>query len=93
MYTQTVLIQKISLRKSMGTWYYFDGSGYMLADRWKKHKDGNWYWFDNSGAMATGWKKIAEKWYYFDGEGAMKTGWIKYKEIGTILIVKWGHGF
>ena len=63
-----------------GTWYYFDGSGYMLADRWKRHIDGNWYWFDQSGEMATGWKKIAEKWYYFDGEGAMKTGWIKYKE-------------
>ena len=71
---------KDKFEKVNGTWYYFDGSGYMLADRWKKHIDGNWYWFDQSGEMATGWKKIAEKWYYFDGEGAMKTGWIKYKE-------------
>ena len=71
---------KDKFEKVNGTWYYFDGSGYMLADRWKKHTDGNWYWFDQSGEMATGWKKIAEKWYYFDGEGAMKTGWIKYKE-------------
>ncbi|MTV94580.1 autolysin, partial [Streptococcus pneumoniae] len=66
--------------KINGTWYYFDGSGYMLADRWKKYTDGNWYWFDNSGEMATGWKKIAEKWYYFNEEGAMKTGWVKYKD-------------
>ncbi len=71
---------KDKFEKINGTWYYFDGSGYMLADRWKRHIDGNWYWFDQSGEMATGWKKIAEKWYYFDGEGAMKTGWIKYKE-------------
>ncbi len=71
---------KDKFEKVNGTWYYFDGSGYMLADRWKKHTDGNWYWFDQSGEMATGWKKIAEKWYYFDREGAMKTGWIKYKE-------------
>lgn len=71
---------KEKFEKIEGTWYYFDGSGYMLADRWKKHSDGNWYWFDQSGEMATGWKKIAEKWYYFDAEGAMKTGWVKYKD-------------
>lgn len=61
-----------------GTWYYFDGSGYMLADKWKKRPDGTWYYFDKSGEMATGWKKIAEKWYYFDKDGAMVTGWVKY---------------
>ena len=54
---------KDKFEKVNGTWYYFDGSGYMLADRWKKHTDGNWYWFDQSGEMATGWKKIAEKWF------------------------------
>lgn len=61
-----------------GTWYYFDGSGYMLADKWKKRPDGTWYYFDKSGEMATGWKKIAEKWYYFSRDGAMVTGWVKY---------------
>lgn len=69
---------KEKFEKVNGTWYYFDGSGYMLAERWKKHTDGNWYWFDQSGEMATGWKKIADKWYYFDAEGAMVTGWVKY---------------
>ena len=73
-----------------GIWYYFDGSGYMLAERWKKHSDGNWYWFDGSGAMATGWKKIADKWYYFDVEGAMKTGWVKYKDTWYYLDAKEG---
>ena len=61
-----------------GTWYYFDGSGYMLADKWKKRPDGTWYYFDKSGEMATGWNKIADKWYYFSRDGAMVKGWVKY---------------
>ena len=69
---------KEQFEKIDGTWYYFDNSGYMLSEQWKKHKDGKWYWFDKSGAMATGWKKIAEKWYYFDKDGAMVKGWVKY---------------
>ncbi|HGK0146637.1 TPA: N-acetylmuramoyl-L-alanine amidase LytA, partial [Streptococcus pneumoniae] len=81
---------KDKFEKINGTWYYFDSSGYMLADRWRKHTDGNWYWFDNSGEMATGWKKIAEKWYYFDVEGAMKTGWVKYKDTWYYLDAKEG---
>ena len=81
---------KEKFEKINGTWYYFDGSGYMLAERWKKHTDGHWYWFDKSGAMATGWKNIAESWYYFDVEGAMKTGWVKYKEHWYYLDAKDG---
>lgn len=69
---------KEQFEKIDGTWYYFDGSGYMLADKWKKRPDGTWYWFDKSGAMGTGWKKIAEKWYYFSRDGAMVKGWVKY---------------
>ena len=69
---------KEKFEKINDVWYYFDNSGYMLAERWKKHTDGRWYWFDKSGAIATGWKKIAEKWYYFNEEGAMQTGWVKY---------------
>nr|DAK18411.1 MAG TPA: hypothetical protein [Caudoviricetes sp.] len=61
-----------------GTWYYFDGSGYMLADKWKKQPDGAWYYFDKSGEMATGWKLISNKWYYFKDDGEMVTGWVKY---------------
>ena len=61
-----------------GTWYYFDGSGYMLSDKWKKRPDGTWYYFDKSGEMATGWNKIADKWYYFSRDGAMVKGWVKY---------------
>ena len=90
-FEKTDLIQKRSLKKIDDVWYYFDNSGYMLAERWKKHSDGNWYWFDKSGAMATGWKKIAESWYYFDVEGAMKTGWVKYKETWYCLDSKDGN--
>ena len=69
---------KEQFEKIDGTWYYFDGSGYMLADKWKKRPDGTWYYFDKSGEMATGWKKISEKWYYFKEDGAMVKGWVKY---------------
>lgn len=66
---------KEKFEKIDGTWYYFDGSGYMLSDKWKKHSDGKWYYLDPSGAMATGWKKIDGKWYYLLPSGAMATGW------------------
>lgn len=82
---------KERFEKINGTWYYFDGSGYMLAERWKKHTDGKWYWFDKSGEMATGWKLISNKWYYFDAEGAMRTGWVKYKETWYYLDSKDGN--
>ena len=81
---------KDKFEKIDGIWYYFDASGYMLANQWKKHTDGAWYWFDSSGAMATGWKKVADKWYYFDAEGAMKTGWVKYKDTWYYLDSKNG---
>nr|DAS00969.1 MAG TPA: hypothetical protein [Caudoviricetes sp.] len=71
---------KEKFEKINGTWYYFNNSGYMLAERWQKHKDGKWYWLDKSGAMATGWKLISNKWYYFDEDGAMVTGWVAYKD-------------
>ena len=82
---------KEKFEKINDVWYYFDNSGYMLAEQWKKHTDGNWYWFDNSGHMATGWKKIADKWYYFNEEGAMQTGWVKYKETWYYLDSKDGN--
>lgn len=69
---------KDQFEKIDGTWYYFDGSGYMLADKWKQRPDGTWYYFDNSGEMATDWNKIDGKWYYFNRDGAMATGWVKY---------------
>ena len=76
---------KEQFEKIDGTWYYFDGSGYMLADKWKKRPDGTWYYFDKSGEMATGWKLISNKWYYFKEDGAMVTGWVKYKETWYFL--------
>lgn len=69
---------KDKFEKIDGTWYYFDESGYMLSDKWKKRPDGTWYYFDKSGEMASDWKRINGKWYYFNRDGAMATGWIKY---------------
>ena len=82
---------KDQFEKIDGTWYYFDGSGYMLSDKWKKRPDGTWYYFDKSGEMATGWKKIADKWYYFKEDGAMVTGWVKYKDTWYYLDGKEGN--
>lgn len=82
---------KDKFEKINDVWYYFDNSGYMLAERWKKYSDENWYYFDNSGHMATGWKKIADKWYYFNEEGAMLTGWVKYKDTWYYLDSKDGN--
>ena len=82
---------KEQFEKIDGTWYYFDGSGYMLSDKWKQRPDGTWYYFDKSGEMATGWKKIAEKWYYFKEDGAMVTGWVKYKDTWYYLDGKEGN--
>lgn len=82
---------KDQFEKIDGTWYYFDESGYMLADKWKKRPDGTWYYFDKSGEMATDWNKIADKWYYFDKDGAMVTGWVKYKDTWYYLDGKEGN--
>ena len=59
-------------------WFYFNESGYMLAEKWLHHTDGNWYWFDKDGYMATSWKRIGGAWYFFNRDGSMVTGWIKY---------------
>ena len=82
---------KEQFEKIDGTWYYFDGSGYMLADKWKKRPDGAWYYFDKSGEMATGWKLISNKWYYFKEDGEMVTGWVKYKDTWYYLDSKEGN--
>ena len=34
-------------------WYWFGGSGKMMADGWLKLADGYWYYFDQSGALLT----------------------------------------
>lgn len=60
------------------SWFYFDESGYMYAEKWLHHTDGNWYWFDKDGYMATSWKRIGGVWYFFNRDGSMQTGWIKY---------------
>lgn len=60
-----------------GSYYYFNGSGYMCTN-WLNY-GGAWYWLGGSGAMATGWRSIGGSWYFFDDSGAMATGW---KQIG-----------
>lgn len=60
-----------------GSYYYFNGSGYMCTN-WLNY-GGAWYWLGSSGAMATGWRSIGGSWYFFDDSGAMASGW---KQIG-----------
>ena len=60
-----------------GSYYYFNGSGYMCTN-WLNY-GGAWYWLGGSGAMATGWQSIGGSWYFFGDSGAMATGW---KQIG-----------
>jgi lytic amidase (N-acetylmuramoyl-L-alanine amidase) len=81
---------KDQFEKIDGSWYYFDGSGYMFSDKWKKRPDGTWYYFDKSGEMATGWKLISNKWYYFKDDGEMVTGWVKYQDTWYYLDGKEG---
>ena len=56
-----------------GSYYYFNGSGYMCTN-WLNY-GGAWYWLGGSGAMATGWRSIGGSWYWFDDSGAMASGW------------------
>ncbi len=59
-----------------GNWYWFDSSGYMVANNWVK-LDGKWYHLGASGAMDTGWYKSSSsgRWYYLGEDGAACTGW------------------
>lgn len=56
-----------------GSWYYFDGSGYMQSGC--QRINGSWYWLGYDGAMRDGWQKVDGSWYYLSGSGAMVTGW------------------
>ena len=56
-----------------GSYYYFNGSGYMCTN-WL-NSGGAWYWLGGSGAMATGWLSLGGTWYWFDASGAMASGW------------------
>ncbi len=55
-------------------WYYFNSSGKVETDDWKKI-DGSWYYFDDDGVMQTGW--VDDDIYYCDANGRMLTGWQK----------------
>lgn len=59
-----------------GTWYYADGKGSNVTDKWIK-SSGKWYHLGADGAMRTGWAKQGGDWYYLSSSGAMKTGWLK----------------
>ncbi|POO88690.1 hypothetical protein C1H57_24640 [Clostridium sp. 2-1] len=65
--------------KINGSWYLFDGEGWMLYN-WKKSED-KWYYLGNleDGSMKSGWLLQNNNWYYLgdEGDGAMKTGWQK----------------
>ena len=59
-----------------GSWYYFDGAGWMVTG-WLKLGN-NWYYLNpGNGAMVTGWLQLGSTLYYMNGSGAMATDtWI-----------------
>lgn len=61
-----------------GEWYYFNQTGILLQNQWKKWNN-RWFYLTDSGVAAKNWKKIAGIWYYLDVDGSMKTGWLQYK--------------
>ncbi len=77
------LLSKRQVWENHGTWYYFDSSGYMLADRWRKHTDGNWYWSDNSGEHYRLEEKSLISGTISTKKVPRKTGWLKYKDTYT----------
>ncbi|HFS5139597.1 TPA: phosphorylcholine esterase CbpE [Streptococcus pneumoniae] len=62
-----------------GEWYYFNQTGILLQNQWKKWNN-HWFYLTDSGASAKNWKKIAGIWYYFNKENQMEIGWIQDKE-------------
>ncbi len=86
---------KEKFEKINAVWYYFDNSGYMLAERWKKLISNKWYYFNEEGAMQTGWVKYKDTWYYLDSkdgnmvsnafvQSADKKGWYYLKSDGSL---------
>lgn len=58
-----------------GEWYYFNQTGILLQNQWKKWNN-RWFYLTDSGASAKNWKKINGSWYYFNKENQMETGWL-----------------
>lgn len=48
-------------------WYWFGGSGKMMADGWLRLADGYWYYFNPSGAMLT--STTTPDGYYVNADG------------------------
>ena len=58
-----------------GEWYYFNQTGILLQNQWKKWNN-RWFYLTDSGASAKNWKKINGSWYYFNKENQTETGWL-----------------
>ena len=58
-----------------GDWYYFNQTGILLQNQWKKWNN-HWFYLTDSGASAKNWKKIDGIWYYFNKENQMEIGWV-----------------
>ena len=58
-----------------GEWYYFNQTGILLQNQWKKWNN-HWFYLTDSGAAAKNWKKIDGIWYYFNKENQMEIGWV-----------------
>ena len=82
-----------------GSWYYFDGAGWMVTG-WLKLGN-NWYYLNpGNGAMVTGWLQLGSTWYYLKPtakNSAEKVGekaynyWVGTAGIGGYYIDKYGR--
>lgn len=59
-----------------GKWVYYDNSGYMVVNEWKKGADDKWRYLNSNGQMAVDcW---VDETYYVDSNGIMVAGgWMK----------------
>ena len=59
-----------------GKWVYYDNSGYMVVNEWKKGADDKWRYLNSNGQMAVDcW---VDETYYVDSNGIMIAGgWMK----------------
>lgn len=51
-------------------WYWFDGAGIMITNKWYQYK-GGWYYLGADGVMVKGLQDISGRWYYLDQDGKM----------------------
>ena len=62
-----------------GKWVYYDSSGALVTNEWKKGADNQWRFLNEYGVMAV--NSWVDEYYYVDGNGIMVSGkWLQLSE-------------